>query len=82
MPNTLVQRYMIGKSASERVAIMRVWEKCEKRIGESDRALFGELPRFGRVACAFIAEMRDRKTARVPTLTATQFHVLQRHIGR
>lgn len=82
MTNTLVQRYMIGKTASERVAIMQVWDKCAKRIGESDEALYGKLPKFGRTAVAFIAEMRDRKVSRLPSVTATQFHVMRKQFGQ
>jgi len=82
MTNTIIQRYTIGKPAAERVAIVRVWEKCAKRIGESDEALYGMLPKFGRIAVAFIAEMREKKLSRLPSITSTQFHVLRKHVGQ
>lgn len=58
--NAVIARYAVDRPAAERVLLIDLWNQLEEEFAEKDgERLYGKLPNFGRVALAFIREMKQ-----------------------
>lgn len=66
--NAVIAQYAVDRPASERVVLIDRWREIEKEVAEKDdERLHGKLPNFGRVALAFIREMKEYGIPADPT---------------
>lgn len=57
--NAVIAKYAVDRPAAERVLLVDLWNQLEQQVAEKDdERLHGKLPNFGRVALAFIEEMK------------------------
>lgn len=57
--NAIIAKYAVDRPAVERALLVDLWNQLEQQVAEKDdERLHGKLPNFGRVALAFIQEMK------------------------